>query len=140
MSTNLVSNLHKKILTLNSFKLHNFSHTPSLISTLSGLVSTDLISTIHNTSISYHTATSLSIKLLLHLNQQIYKQIWIPYCISRSTQSQITSSTSLTNSPSSSQPLPPNSIPQIITKIDLWTTQWIKYHTPLSYIITNTQI
>jgi len=138
MSTNLVSNLHQEILTLNSFKLHNFSHLPSLISTLSGLVPIDLISTIHNTSISYRTATSLSIKFLLHLNQQIYKQLWIPYCISRSAQSQNTLTTNLTHSSSSS--LPPISVPQIITKIDLWTIQWIKYHTPLSYIITNTQI
>ena len=138
MSVNLVSNLHTKILTLNSFKLHNLSYIPSLISTLSGLVPTDLIFSIHNTSIPYYTATSLFIKLLLHLNQQIYKQIWIPYCISRSAQSQNTLTTNLTCSSSSS--LPPISVPQIITKIDLWTIQWIKYHTPLSYIITNTQI
>ena len=140
MSVNHVSNLHTEILTLNSFKLHNFSHIPSLISTLSGLVPTDLISTIHNTSIPYRIATSLSIKLLLHLNQQIYKKNWIPYCISRFAQSQITPSINLPNSSSSNLPLPPISIPQIITKIDLWTIQWIKYHTPLSYIITNTQI
>ena len=140
MSVNLVSNLHTEILTLNSFKLHNLSHIPSLISTLSGLVPTNLISTIHNTSIPYCIATSLSIKLLLHLNQQIYKQIWIPYCISHFAQSQTTPSINLSNSSSSSLPLPPISIPQIITKIDLWTIQWIKYHTPLSYIITQTQI
>jgi ribonuclease HI len=140
MSANLVSDLHTEILTLNSFKLHNFSHTPSLISTLSGLVPIDLISTIQNSSIPYRTATTLSIKLLLHLNQQIYKQIWIPYCISRSAQSQTTLSTNSTHSHSSNPPLPPISIPQIITKIDLWTIQWIKYHTPLSYIITQTQI
>ena len=119
MSTNLVSNLHQEILTLNSFKLHNFSHIPSLISTLSGLVPIDLISTIHNTSIPYRIATSLSIKFLLHLNQQIYKQIWILYCISRFAQSQTTPSINLPNSSSSSLPLPPISIPQIITKIDL---------------------
>jgi hypothetical protein len=140
MSANSVSNLHQEILTLNSFKLHNFSHIPSLISTLSGLVPIDLISTIHNTSIPYRIATSLSIKFLLHLNQQIYKQLWIPYCISRSAQSSITSSTNSTHNSSSSLPLPPISIPQIITKIDLWTIQWIKYHIPLLYIITNTQI
>ena len=75
MPANLVPDLHTEILTLNSFKLHNFSYTPLLISTLSGLVPIDLISTIHNSSISYHTATTLSIKLLLYLNQQIYKQI-----------------------------------------------------------------
>jgi hypothetical protein len=140
MSTNSVSNLHQEILTLNSFKLHNLSHTPSLISTLFGLVPIDLISTIYNTSILYCIATLLSIKFLLHLNQQIYKQIWISYCISRSAQSSITSSTNLTHNSSSNLLLPPISIPQIITKIDLWTIQWIKYHTPLSYIITNTQI
>jgi ribonuclease HI len=140
MSANSVSNLHQEILTLNSFKLHNFSHLPSLISTLSGLVPIDLISTIYNTSIPYRIATSLSIKFLLHLNQQIYKQLWIPYCISRSAQSSITSSTNSTHNSSFSLPLPPISIPQIITKIDLWTIQWIKYHIPLSYIITNTQI
>jgi len=75
MPANLVSNLHTEILTLNSFKLHNFLHIPSLIFTLSGLVPIDLISTIHNASISYCTATTIFIKLLLHLNQQIYKQI-----------------------------------------------------------------
>ena len=119
MSTNLVSNLHQEILTLNSFKLHNFSHIPSFISTLSGLVPIDLISIIHNTSIPYRTATSLSIKFLLHLNQQIYKQIWIPDCISHSAYSQNTLTTNLTHSSSSSLFL--ISVLQIITKIDLWT-------------------
>ena len=92
---------------------------PCLISTLSGLVPIDLISTIHNTSIPYHIATSLFIKFLLYLNQQIYKQLWIPYCISRSAQSSITSSTNSTHNSSFSLTLPPISIPQIITKIDL---------------------
>jgi len=119
MPANLVTDLHTEILTLNSFKLHNYPHIPSLIFTLSGLVPIDLISTIHNSSISYRTATTLSIKLLLHLNQQIYKQIWIPYCISRSAQSQTTLSTNSTHSHSSNSPLPSISIPQIITKIDL---------------------
>ena len=123
MPANLVSDLHTEILTLNSFKLHNSLHIPSLISTLSGLVPTDLISTIHNSSIPYRTATTLSIKLLLHLNQQIYKQIWILYCISHSTQSQTTLSTNPTHSYTSNPPLPSISIPQIITKIDLWTIQ-----------------
>ena len=57
---------------------------------------------------------------------------------SRSAQPQNTYTTNLTHISSSS--LPPISVPQIITKIDLWTIQWIKYHTPISYIITNTQI
>ncbi|CAG8770623.1 17183_t:CDS:1 [Cetraspora pellucida] len=140
MFSNLVSNLHQEILTLNCFKLHKLSHIPSLISTLSGLVPIDLISTIHNTFILYHTATLLFIKFLLHLNQQIYKQIWILYCILQSAQPSTTSSINSTYNSPSSLSLPPISILQIITRIDLWTIQWIKYYTPLLYIITNTQI
>src|ERR1043165_5980110 len=64
--------------------IHNISDLPSVFSTLTGLIPNELIDIIANLSFK-KVATTLVIKFLLHLNQQIYHKIWILYCISRST-------------------------------------------------------
>ena len=63
---------------------HNIPDLPSIFSTLSGLVSNEIIIIVADLS-STKTAITLITKFLLHLNQQIYHKIWILYCISRST-------------------------------------------------------
>ena len=108
----------------------------SVFSTLSGLVLHEIISTILNLLFK-KLVTTLVIKFLLHLNQQIYHKIWIPYCISRSTSHPSTFNSLLNLTSHSPQPLFSNSIH---SKIYSWYIQWIKYQTNLSYIITNNQI
>ena len=115
---------------------HNIADLLSVFSTLSGLVPDEIIFTILNYS-SKKLATTLAIKFLIYLNQQLYHKIWIPYCISRST-THLPTYNSLSNSTSHLfQSLLSNSIH---SKINSWYIQWIKYQTNLSYIITNTQI
>jgi len=116
--------------------IHNRSDVPSIFSTLTGLIPNKLIDTIANLS-SKKVATLLSIKFLLHLNQQIYHKIWIPYCISRSTAQPPNFNSLLNPIPSVSHILPFNSIH---SKINSWYIQWIKYQTNPLYIITNTHI
>ena len=83
--TNLAAeNLYTQIMNLNSFQIHQLPNQPSLLSTLSGLIPLDIISTLYELTTSSKSACSLTISLLLHINQQIYTNIWIPYCISRS--------------------------------------------------------
>jgi len=133
---NIITNLYHQIKLLHSMSIHNRSDVPSIFSTLTGLIPNELIDTIANLS-SKKVATTLSIKFLLHLNQQIYHKIWIPYCISRSI-AQPSNFNSLSNPvPSVSHILPFNSIR---SKINSWYIQWIKYQTNPLYIITNTQI
>ena len=116
--------------------IHSISDLPSIFSTLSGLVPNEIITIVADLS-SAKTAITLITKFLLHLNQQIYHKIWIPYCISRST---IHLPTSNLSSNSALQ-LFQSSLPNTISfKINSWYIQWIKYQTNLSYIITNTQI
>jgi hypothetical protein len=115
---------------------HNTVDLPSVFSTLSGLVPHEIISTISDLS-SKKLATTLVIKFLLHLNQQIYHKIWIPYCISRSISHPPTFNLPLNSISYSSQSSLSNSIH---SKIYSWYIQWIKYQTNLSYIITNNQI
>src|ERR1041385_8983292 len=115
---------------------HNIVNLPSVFLILSGLVPDEIVSTISNYS-SKKLATTLVIKFLLYLNQQIYHKIWIPYCISRSTTHLPTYNLPSNSNSHLSQSVLPNSIR---TKINSWYIQWIKYQTNLSYIITNTQI
>ena len=64
--------------------IHSIPDLPSVFSTLTGLIPNELIDIIASLS-TKKVATTLVIKFLLYLNQQIYHKIWIPYCISRST-------------------------------------------------------
>jgi hypothetical protein len=118
--------------------IHNIPNKPSLISTLTGLIPNEIISTINEITLSHKIASTLTIKFLLHLNQQIHKQIWIPYCTSRhQTQvstplPQIDSNIQFNTIPSTS-----HTMANTITKLDNWYPLWIKYQTPLLNIITN---
>jgi hypothetical protein len=53
---------------------HSIPNIPSILSTLSGLVPDEIISAISALT-PQKTATTLVIKFLLHLNQQIYHKI-----------------------------------------------------------------
>ena len=72
-------------------QIHHFSHKPSLSLTLLDLIPLELINIIQEITLSSKLASSLTIKFLLHLNQQIYTKIWISYCISRSQYQQAAS-------------------------------------------------
>ena len=124
---------------MSSLQIHNISNIPSLISTLSGLIPFDIIQTINNEIQSYKIVTTLTIKFLLHLNHQLYTQIWISYCISRSqtsnSQLQLTSFVT----PLSSHTIALSNS-QIATKIDTWYLEWIKYQVHSSRIFTLSQI
>jgi ribonuclease HI len=133
------SNLYQQITNLDSLQTHNNSNKPSLISTLTGLIPLEIISLLKETTESEKIATSLTIKLLLHLNKQIYTQIWIPYCISRSqttTTPTLLSPTSFTNTTHT----PVSYSSSITEKISTWYPQWIEYQVHSSNIITQNQI
>jgi hypothetical protein len=133
---NTITNLYNQIKLLSSMTIHSIPDLPSIFSTLTGLIPNELIDIIANLS-SKKVAITLVIKFLLHLNQQIYHKIWIPYCISRST-----AQTPEYNTPSNAVSLSSHSLPlnSIRLKINSWYIQWIKYQTNPLYIITNTQI
>ena len=57
------------------------SHQTNIYTTLQGFVPIDLISTIRPYTSSNSEATRITIKLLIKISQQIYEQIWKPYCI-----------------------------------------------------------
>ena len=96
--------------------IHNEPDSPSLLSTLSGLVPYEMINLIKDITLSKKIATTLSIKFLLHLNQQIYLKTWIPYCIARSQlHSQIPLTIIDSNNFSSQQSLSSTAIPKIET-------------------------
>ena len=131
-----INDLHCQIKQLYCMSIHNMSDIPSIHSTLSGLVPDEIILTVSAWT-SRKIAITLVIKFLLHLNQQIYHKIWIPYCISRSTAHPSSPSSSSSYSIQPSQPL---SFDTINAKISFWYIRWIKYQTNLHHIITNTQI
>ena len=79
---------------LDSLQIHQLPNLPYLFFTLSGFIPLDIISTLYEFTLSSKSACSLTISLLLHINQQIYTNIWIPYCISRSQNQAIYSQTS----------------------------------------------
>src|SRR6185295_3742794 len=120
-------------------QFHNVSNLTSLLSTLTGLVPYDLINLINDITLSTKTATTLSIKFLLYINQQIYSQIWILYCASRpqpSRQSQLTSTPHTSQNSSNQQILYSIACP----KIETWSPKWIKYQMNPLIIITNSEI
>jgi hypothetical protein len=139
ISATQIFTLHHQIKNLDSMTLHSFANKLSLSSTLTGLIPTDIISILNEITLSQKKATTLTIQFLLHLNQQIYKQLWIPYCTSRhqlqTTPTQLSPISNITT------PLHQlNTLPNTISKLKVWYPEWIKYHTPINNIITNTQI
>jgi ribonuclease HI len=134
-----VQNLHSQIKNLNSMTNHSLADEPSLLSTLTGLIPFNIINTINEYVDSPKLSSSLTIKFLLHLNQQIHKNIWIPYCISRANNQSQLNLTNFTNNQISS----PNSLPilsKMSTKLIAWYPAWVKYQVPLINIIFNNQI
>jgi len=133
---------------LNSFQIHQLPNQPSLLSTLSGLIPLDIISTLYELTTSSKSACSLTISLLLHINQQIYTNIWIPYCISRSqnqalysqASSSLSSTFSISNSSKNIQDSHNHIFDISLQKIETWLYKWIKFSTPSSDILTYTQI
>ena len=118
---------------------HNLADEPSLFTTLTGLIPNNIIYTINNFIDSTKISTNFTIKFLLHLNQQIYKHIWIPYCISRSNsqpQLTLTHSTNNHSNPSNST----HTLDNMSSKLIAWYPAWIKYQAPLTDIISNNQI
>ena len=143
ISQPLTEELHTQILDLDSLQIHHFSNRPSIFSTLSGLVPLDIIQTLSEYTLSHKTANTLSIQLLLHINKSIYTNIWIPYCIDRAQNHQISLQSSelvSTNLPTSyNQPNNQednNSITQTsIRKIETWLPKWIIHSTQPSDIL-----
>ena len=133
---------------LDSFQIHQLPNIPSLFSTLSGFIPLDIISTLYEFTSSSKSACSLTILLLLHINQQIYTNIWIPYCISRSQNQELHSQPLSSSSNISLVPNSPNNLQDnsnhistiSLRKIDTWLYKWIKFSTPPSDILTYTQI
>jgi hypothetical protein len=118
---------------------HSLVDEPSLFSTLTGLIPFNIINTINEYIDSSKLSSTLAIKFLLHLNQQIHKHIWIPYCISRANnQSQLNLTNPTNNHPNSSNSQP--ILTKMSTKLTAWYPSWIKYQVPLTNIIHNNQI
>ena len=168
-------------LNLSSHQLNNLIHTISshpafnlqpsqlypffLNSTLKGLIPISLIQSLDPFEISYSNASQLIIQLLLKISNQLYSNIWIPYCINFSNwkkSHQIPSYSNFNTPPHSSlrsinrrnktnytYSCPcgtadqlhseTNTCPplgQATLKINTWSTMWIKYNTPINQILT----
>jgi ribonuclease HI len=74
--------LIRKIQKHPAFDLIAYQHYDFYIDiTLKGLIPISLIETIQSYDISYRLASDITINLLLKINEQIYEQLWKPYCI-----------------------------------------------------------
>ena len=62
----------------NLVAVHQSSHYLEL--TLKGLIPNSLIRTVQNFHIPYKQASHIIIELLLKINEQVYEQLWKPYC------------------------------------------------------------
>ena len=78
-----------QIIHLDSLQIHQPHNKPSLFSTLTGLIPLNIIHTLSKYTASQKTARTLTIQLLLHINQLIYTNIWILYYIDRSQNYQL---------------------------------------------------
>ena len=84
VSHELITTIYNQIKHLDSMTFHHNQRTPSINSTLSGLVLLDIINLLKDITLSATSMSTITIKFLLYLNSQIYYNIWIPYCISHS--------------------------------------------------------
>ena len=138
----------------------------SLYSTIRGLVPAPLIQSLQPFNIPYKQASQIVIKTLLEISDEVYEQIWKPYC---STLAQWKKTNNISLRHNSSQPLPVHHFPrakprrrtaptyhcpcgfpdqlhtdnntcpplgQASRKISIWSTMWIKYSTPINHILT----
>jgi len=82
LSTHQLHNLIHTISSHPSFTFPPLSLYPySLNSTLKGLIPISLIQALDPFDISYSNASQLIIQILLKISDQLYHNIWIPYCI-----------------------------------------------------------
>ena len=134
--------LHSLILNLDSLQTHQLPDKPSIFSTLSGLIPFDIIYTIREFTSSNQIATTLCIQFLLHLNKQIYTNIWIPYCCSRSQSQTIQPQQSFISAQSTSliTNIPNTTLQTSCTKFKLWYTNWFKSRIHPSHILNLSQI
>ena len=132
---------------------------------LKGLIPIPIIQSIQSFNISYKIASTTIIQILLDINEQIYDQIWIPYCCNFSTwrknqnipiHNPYTNNRQTNNHHSKSykyknytyscicsQPDELHTsfstcppIGQAIRKIDIWSTFKAKFSTSTNYILT----
>jgi hypothetical protein len=149
--------------TLTSSNTFNNSSLPSNL-IIRGLVPNSLIQLLIPYTQSKSLASQLLISLLLSINQNIFDQLWKPYC-SQIQQWKLQNNIRIPHSSSKpktkprtiksrqkqkytynctcEQPdqlhSPNNSCPPIgtaIRKIDIWSTMWIKYSTSTNYILS----
>ena len=137
----------------------------SLHSTLKGLIPISLIKSLDPFDISYFNASQLIIKLLLNIFDQLYNNIWIPYCTNFSQWKKLhhiplyphqqllpqssTHSSNKRNKTNYTYNCPcgfadqlhseSNTCPplgQATLKLNTWSTLWIKYNIPINHILT----
>jgi hypothetical protein len=137
----------------------------SLHSTLKGLIPKPLIQSLDPFEISYSHASQLIIQILLKISDQIYNNIWIPYCTNFShwkKAHQIPNypiphtlprpSSSYTHRRNRTTPTyscscgfadhlhsESNICPplgQAFLKLNIWSTMWIQYSTSINHILT----
>jgi ribonuclease HI len=135
----------------------------SRYSTLKGLIPVTLIQSLDPFEISYSQASQIIIKILLKISDQLYNNIWIPYCSNFSHWKRAREIPSrINNIPHT--PLPPRNHRNRITytyscpcgfadqlhsdsnlcpplgqaslKYNIWSTLWIKYNTSINHILT----
>ena len=76
-----LSNLIQSIYTHPSFDpVPTFLDPYSLNTTIKGLIPTPLIQSLQSANIPYKQASQLVIKILIKTSEEIYEQIWKPYC------------------------------------------------------------
>ena len=135
----------------------------SLHSTLKGLIPIALAQSLDPFDISYSQASQIIIQILLKVSDQLYNNIWISYCSNFAHWKKTHQIPFRINTTSHNFPPPRNhrnrtthtySCPcgladqlhpdsntcpplgQASLKYNIWSTMWIKYHTPINHILT----
>jgi hypothetical protein len=143
----------------------SFLHPYSLNSTLKGLIPRPLIEEIQPFDLSYKQASQVIIKILLKLSEEIYEQIWKPYCTSFAQWKRTNKISSKYKRTQTQQQHPSHKkshqhrtftfsclcglpdqlhsdsnncppIGQALRKVSIWSIMWIKYSTPTNSILT----
>jgi uncharacterized protein YqfB (UPF0267 family) len=82
ITTIQLQELHDKLINHPSISLTNLSRNyTNIYTTIQGFIPITLINTIREYTTSNQSATDTTIKFLIQLSQNIYNQIWKPYCI-----------------------------------------------------------
>jgi ribonuclease HI len=166
LSTQTTQELHNQLINHSSLQHQQpFQNYPTIETTLQGFIPSSFIDLLATFTDTHKTATKLTIQFFLKLSNNIYEQIWKPYCIKFSewkTQNKIPNrlqqTSQLQRNPRTrylkidytysclcGQPdqlhnnnlCPPIGLAQ--HKIEIWSTLWAKYSFPSNTII-NIQI